>query len=65
MDEDGSTIFGDATAADVGTADVAEADFGSEASSKHLTGQQEHSVMHLVVFHTSHDWSSWEGWQQI
>eukprot|EP00891_Asterochloris_glomerata_P005087 jgi/Astpho2/5087/fgenesh1_pg.00072_%23_10_t len=33
VDEDGSTIFGDAAAADVGTEEVAEAESGSEASS--------------------------------
>ena len=44
VNEDGSTIFGDETAADVGTEDVAEAESGSEASSEQLTGQQEHVV---------------------
>ena len=55
MDEDGSTIIDDAAAADVGTEDVAEADSGSETSSKQLTGQQEHFGSHLDVFHTTGD----------
>ena len=50
VDEDGSTIFGDATAADVGTEEVAEAESGSEASSKQFPAQQEHCVLCLVVF---------------
>ena len=55
MNEDGSTIFGDETAADVGAEEVAEAQSGSEASSEQLTGQQEHVVTLLVVFHTIGD----------